>query len=152
VPVLNKIDAFLFSPAILNVIGQAKSTLHFERAMAKRRVVIANLARGIIGARRRPTSWARFSLPASRPRAWRALPCPNAKSLEAFFAPKHIPVSGSPAQVMPQSLFLALADWKPAPHIIVLVVFLTLLSSRVSVSLFIRIRGSLRAVPFFGFG
>ena len=48
-PVLNKIDAFLFSPAILNVIGQAKSTLHFEHAMAKRRVVIANLARGIIG-------------------------------------------------------------------------------------------------------
>ena len=48
-PVLNKIDAFLFSPAILNVIGQAKSTLHFEQAMAKRRVVIANLARGIIG-------------------------------------------------------------------------------------------------------
>ncbi len=36
-------------PAILNVIGQAKSTLHFEHAMAKKRVVIANLARGIIG-------------------------------------------------------------------------------------------------------
>ena len=34
-PVLNKIDAFLFSPAIRNVIGQAKSTLHFEHAMAK---------------------------------------------------------------------------------------------------------------------
>ena len=34
-PVLNKIDAFLFSPAILNVIGQAKSTLHFEQAMAR---------------------------------------------------------------------------------------------------------------------
>ena len=48
-PVLNKIDAFLFSPAIFNVIGQAKSTLHFEHAMAKKRVVIANLARGIIG-------------------------------------------------------------------------------------------------------
>ena len=48
-PVLNKIDAFLFSPAIFNVIGQAKSTLHFEHAMAKQRVVIANLARGIIG-------------------------------------------------------------------------------------------------------
>jgi hypothetical protein len=48
-PVLNKIDAFLFSPAILNVIGQAKSTLHFEHAMARQRIVIANLARGIIG-------------------------------------------------------------------------------------------------------
>ena len=48
-PVLNKIDAFLFSPAIRNVIGQAKCTLHFEQAMARQRVVIANLARGIIG-------------------------------------------------------------------------------------------------------
>jgi hypothetical protein len=48
-PVLNKVDAFLFSPAILNVIGQAKSTLHFEHAMARQRIVIANLARGIIG-------------------------------------------------------------------------------------------------------
>ena len=48
-PVLNKIDAFLFSPAILNVIAQAHSTLHFEHAMTQQRVVIANLARGIIG-------------------------------------------------------------------------------------------------------
>ena len=48
-PVLNKIDAFLFSPAIRNVIGQAKSSLHFEQAMQRRRIVIANLARGIIG-------------------------------------------------------------------------------------------------------
>ena len=48
-PVLNKIDAFLFSPGIRNVIGQARSSLHFEQAMQRRRVVIANLARGIIG-------------------------------------------------------------------------------------------------------
>lgn len=48
-PVLNKVDAFLFSPAILNVIGQARSTLHFEHAMARSRIVITNLARGIIG-------------------------------------------------------------------------------------------------------
>ena len=48
-PVLNKVDAFLFSPAILNRVGQAKSTLHFDLAMKNRRVVIANLARGIIG-------------------------------------------------------------------------------------------------------
>ena len=46
---MNKIDAFLFSPAIRNIIGQAQSTLHFEHAMARQRVVIANLARGIIG-------------------------------------------------------------------------------------------------------
>jgi hypothetical protein len=63
------------------------------------------------------------------PEGWGLLPQPNAitsaKSLEAFFAPKHIPVSGSPAEVMPQSFFLTLADWKPAPHIIVLVAFLT---------------------------
>jgi len=48
-PVLNKVDAFLFSPAIRNVIGQARSTLHFEQAMERQRVIIANLARGIIG-------------------------------------------------------------------------------------------------------
>jgi hypothetical protein len=63
------------------------------------------------------------------PEGWGLLPQPDgiegAKSLEAFFAPKHIPVSGSPAEVMPQSVFLTLAEWKPAPHILVLVAFLT---------------------------
>jgi DNA helicase HerA-like ATPase len=48
-PVLNKVDSFLFSPAIRNVIGQGRSTLHFEQALARGRIVIANLARGIIG-------------------------------------------------------------------------------------------------------
>ncbi len=77
-PVLNKIDAFLFSPAIRNVIGQARSTLHFEQAMERQRVVIANLARGIIGetpsnlmgalllARVQAVGMARASLPEER--------------------------------------------------------------------------------------
>ena len=84
-PVLNKIDAFLFSPAIFNVIGQAKSTLHFEHAMAKKRVVIADLARGIIGetpsnlmgalllARVQAAGMARASLPQRRERLFMSL-------------------------------------------------------------------------------
>ena len=48
-PVFNKIDAFLFSPAIRNVIGQAAAACISSRPWQRRRVVIANLARGIIG-------------------------------------------------------------------------------------------------------
>jgi len=48
-PVLNKIDAFLFSEAIKNVIGQASSTLHLEQAMERQRIVIANLSKGLVG-------------------------------------------------------------------------------------------------------
>ena len=48
-PVLNKVDAFLFSDAIRNSIGQARSTLHLEHAMDRGRIVICNLAKGVIG-------------------------------------------------------------------------------------------------------
>lgn len=48
-PVLNKIEAFLAFPAIRNMLGQARSTLHFSHAMERRRVVIANLGKGVIG-------------------------------------------------------------------------------------------------------
>jgi len=48
-PVLNKVEAFLFSPAIRNILGQATSTLHLEHALAHDRLVIANLAKGLIG-------------------------------------------------------------------------------------------------------
>lgn len=48
-PVLNKVEAFLFSPAIRNILGQAKSTLHLEHALAHDRIVVANLAKGLIG-------------------------------------------------------------------------------------------------------
>ena len=49
VSLLNDIEAFTFSPIIRNVIGQGRSTLHFEQAMERRRVVLLNCAKGIIG-------------------------------------------------------------------------------------------------------
>jgi hypothetical protein len=48
-PVLNKVEAFLFSPAVLHTLGQATSTLDLVRMMQKPRVIIANLAKGKIG-------------------------------------------------------------------------------------------------------
>jgi RecA/RadA recombinase len=48
-PVLNKVEALLLSPALRNILGQATSTLHFEHALAHGRIVIANLAKGLIG-------------------------------------------------------------------------------------------------------
>jgi hypothetical protein len=48
-PVLNKVEAFLAFPAIRNILGQATSTLHFGHAMDKRRIVIANLGKGVLG-------------------------------------------------------------------------------------------------------
>jgi hypothetical protein len=48
-PVLNKLEAFIASDAIRNVLGQEKSTLHFEHAMRNGRIVVANLAKGSIG-------------------------------------------------------------------------------------------------------
>lgn len=49
VSVLNRIEAFTYSPAVRNVIGQSKSTLHFEQALERSRIVIVNLAIGTIG-------------------------------------------------------------------------------------------------------
>jgi hypothetical protein len=48
-PVLNKVEAFLSFPAIRNIIGQARSTLHFTHAMQNGRIVIANLSKGVLG-------------------------------------------------------------------------------------------------------
>ncbi len=48
-PLLNKVDAFLSFGAVRNVLGQATSTLHFEHAMREGRIVICNLAKGIVG-------------------------------------------------------------------------------------------------------
>ena len=63
------------------------------------------------------------------PQGWGLLPQPHAvtpaKNLEPFFEAKRIPVSGTPAQAMPQSFFLTLADWAPVPQIIVLSIFVT---------------------------
>ena len=49
VSLLNDIEAFTFSPTIRNVIGQARSTLHFELAMQKSRIIFLNCAKGVIG-------------------------------------------------------------------------------------------------------
>jgi type IV secretion system coupling TraD/TrwB family protein len=48
-PVLNKIESFLFSPIVRNALGQSRSTLDFTHEMARRHIVIANLAKGVIG-------------------------------------------------------------------------------------------------------
>jgi DNA helicase HerA-like ATPase len=48
-PVLNKLEAFLAHDLVRNILGQAESTLHLEQALARRRIVIVNLARGAIG-------------------------------------------------------------------------------------------------------
>lgn len=48
-PVLNKIREFLIIPAVLNMVGQPHSTFHLDYAMQHRRVVILNLAKGVIG-------------------------------------------------------------------------------------------------------
>jgi hypothetical protein len=63
------------------------------------------------------------------PAGWGMIPPPQtvtaAKNLESFFGPKRIPVSGSAAEILPQSFFLALADWAPLPQIMLFAVFLT---------------------------
>jgi hypothetical protein len=48
-PVLNKVEAFLAFPAIRNIIGQARSTLHFAHAMDHGRIIVANLNKGALG-------------------------------------------------------------------------------------------------------
>ena len=48
-PVLNKTEAFLAFPSIRHILGQARSTVHFSHAMQHGRIVIANLASGIVG-------------------------------------------------------------------------------------------------------
>jgi energy-coupling factor transporter ATP-binding protein EcfA2 len=48
-PVLNKVEAFLAFPSIKNILGQGRSTLHLSHAMEHSRIVIANLATGVVG-------------------------------------------------------------------------------------------------------
>jgi hypothetical protein len=48
-PVLNKAEAFLFSPLVRNSLGQARTRLDLGHEMAHRRIVIANLAKGVLG-------------------------------------------------------------------------------------------------------
>jgi hypothetical protein len=46
---LNKIETFQFSPIVRNALGQSRSTLDCTHEMARRHIVIANLAKGVIG-------------------------------------------------------------------------------------------------------
>lgn len=48
-PVLNKVEAFLSFPAIRNILGQSRSTLHFDHALCRSRIIIANLGKGLVG-------------------------------------------------------------------------------------------------------
>lgn len=48
-PVLNKLDSILSFPAMLHTIGSHKRTLKLEDAMHGRRIVLANLAKGLLG-------------------------------------------------------------------------------------------------------
>jgi len=48
-PVINKIDAFLFTAAVRNTLGQSPSTLDLDRMLQRPRVVLANLAKGRLG-------------------------------------------------------------------------------------------------------
>ena len=48
-PILNKVGAFVAAPALRNILGQASSTLDLAHVMARRQIVIANLAKGRLG-------------------------------------------------------------------------------------------------------
>lgn len=48
-PVLNKVEAFLAFPHVRNILGQGRSTLSLEQAMARGRIVIVNLAKSELG-------------------------------------------------------------------------------------------------------
>ncbi len=48
-PVLNKINRFLASPAIRNILGQTKNTIDLRRVMDERQLFIANLSKGLLG-------------------------------------------------------------------------------------------------------
>lgn len=49
-PVLNKTGAFLFSPIVRRMLGDSKGKLSFEHALATKKIVVCNLAKGAIGA------------------------------------------------------------------------------------------------------
>jgi len=48
-PILNKVGQFLADPLIRNMIGQRKNRISFREVFDKRRILIANLAKGRIG-------------------------------------------------------------------------------------------------------
>lgn len=48
-PVLNKVGAFTANPMIRNIIGQPKSTFNIRKIMDDGKILIVNLARGLMG-------------------------------------------------------------------------------------------------------
>jgi hypothetical protein len=48
-PVLNKVGAFTANPIIRNIIGQPKSSFNIREIMDKRKILIVNLTRGLVG-------------------------------------------------------------------------------------------------------
>jgi len=48
-PVLNKCDAFLTDPMMRAIIGQTRSTFNFRWMMDRRKVLLCNFAKGLIG-------------------------------------------------------------------------------------------------------
>ena len=48
-PILNKVDQFLLSDVLVNVIGQTKSTIDLEYIMDNRKILIVDLDKGAIG-------------------------------------------------------------------------------------------------------
>ena len=84
-PVLNKTEAFLAFDAIRNSLGQSKSSLHLPYAMDHGRIVIVNLASGVVGetaarlfgalllGRLRTAAMARAKIPADKRRPFHLL-------------------------------------------------------------------------------
>jgi hypothetical protein len=48
-PVLNKVGAFTANPLVRNIIGQPKSSFSIRQIMDERKILIVNLARGLVG-------------------------------------------------------------------------------------------------------
>lgn len=48
-PVLNKVGAFLSSPLVRNIVGQARSKVRFRDLMDEGKILVANLSKGAVG-------------------------------------------------------------------------------------------------------
>lgn len=48
-PVLNKVGAFTANPIVRNIIGQSRSSFSIRQIMDKRKILIVNLSKGLIG-------------------------------------------------------------------------------------------------------
>ncbi|MCA9344100.1 type IV secretory system conjugative DNA transfer family protein, partial [Candidatus Saccharibacteria bacterium] len=48
-PILNKVGAFTANPIVRNIVGQPKSSFNIREIMDKRKILIVNLSRGLVG-------------------------------------------------------------------------------------------------------